>query len=283
MSRPSIDFIYAQSLAWKQATIWPPRADVSAKILSRDPGSGEVSAIVRYPVGWERREPEALAVEEEFYVLKGTLTVNGRVYRRDTYACFPKGHVRHSASSENGCDVLTFYSGTPEPSQVANPMTHPSDLIEYIDLYEMPWDTQWADPSLAWMDPRRKVLRWDHDRGQVATVVFAKPPHIHPEHWSSPMLSHPCAEESFVLAGELVGERGTARSGAYSWRPPGTPHGTQGSRTGGMSLARMRHGTLTNNWDGMTLAPFSFDASYSPVVPPELSTVAIDYIGPERY
>lgn len=283
MGRPCIDFIYAQRLAWELSAPGPARADVSAKILSHDPVSGEMSAIIRYPVGWERREPEALAVEEEFYVLEGTLNVNGRSYRRDTYACFPEGYVRQSACSETGCDILTFYSGRPELSQVANPVPEISGLIEYIDLYEMPWDTQWADPSLAWMDPRRKVLRWDHDRGQIATVVFAKPPHVHPEGWSSPMLTHPCAEESFVLAGELVGERGAARAGAYSWRPPGTPHGTQGSRTGGISLARMRHGSLANDWDGAGLAPFSFDAVYSPVVPADLATVAIDYIGPDRY
>ncbi|RXR28836.1 cupin domain-containing protein [Sphingobium fluviale] len=283
MSRPCIDFIYAQCLPWKQAALGPARADVSAKILSHDPASGEMSAIVRYPAGWERPEPEALAVEEEFFVLEGTLNVNGRSYRRDTYGCFPKGYMRQSAMSEAGCDVLTFYSGRPELSLVAYAVSDISGLIEYIDLYEIPWDTQWADPSLAWMDPRRKVLRWDHDLGQVATVVFAKPPHVHPDGWSSPMLSHPCAEETFVLAGELVGERGAARVGAYSWRPAGTPHGTQGSRTGGISLARMCHGPLANNWDGDALAPFSFDTVYSPVVPADLVTVATDYVGLDRY
>lgn len=40
-------------------------------------------------------------------------------------------------------------------------------------------------------------------------------PHIHPTGWSTTMLSHPCAEETFVLAGEVIGERGALRAGAY--------------------------------------------------------------------
>jgi Domain of unknown function (DUF4437) len=283
MARPLIDFIYAQNLPWVNGKLGPAREDVAAKILSFDPDLGEVSAVVHYPPGWSRDRPEALSCEEEFYVLDGEMIIGNRRYSRDTYACLPAGFTRETAASPTGCVVLTFYDGLAGSVSPGGDRRPGSALIEFIDLYSMPWDTNWADQSLKWMDPRRKVLRWDTERDQVATVVFAKPPHIHPEGWSSPMVSHPCAEETFVLAGEVTGERGRQRAGAYMWHPAGAPHGTLGSRDGGMSLARMRHGKLENIWDGSASAAFTFEAPYDPKVPEELASVAKEYVGQNRY
>jgi Domain of unknown function (DUF4437) len=283
MTRPLIDYIYAQHLPWEGNRLGPARRDVAAKILSEDQERGELSAIVRYPPGWRRSEPEALGAEEEFYVLDGEIVINGRAYHRDCYACLPAGHVRETASSPEGCVALTFYDRRPVPAETLQGSMPGGTLVEMIDLYLMPWDTDWAPSSMAWMDPRRKVLRWNSELDQVATVVFAKPPHAYPKGWSSPMLSHPCAEESFVLAGELIGERGRQRAGAYVWRPAGVPHATLGSRIGGMSLARMRHGKIVNDWDGDALAPFSFDAPYDPRVPSSMMESAKDYAGADSY
>jgi len=59
-----------------------------------------------------------------------------------------------------------------------------------------------------------------------------------------PTVSPAVAEESDVLKGEIATPRGTMKSGAYSWRAPGTPRGPWGSRTGYQLLVRSRRGAL---------------------------------------
>jgi hypothetical protein len=280
MARPWIEFIYAQCLPWTSGAAGGARGDVDGKVLSRDAELGESSLILRYPAGWQRTAPEALAAEEEMYVLDGEITINGRTYRRDTYACFPAGYVRERASSPHGCVALTFFDAIPE--KTTTPVKTGAPLVEFIDLYAMRWDTSVPDPTLEWMGNRRKVLRWDPVYDQKATFVFATPPHIYPEDWRCPTLTHPCVEESFMLAGEITGPHGRKGPGGYFWRPAGIPHGPFGTRDGGMSLIRFRHGRHVNEWQPESL-PYSFDTPYKPALPPELQAIARDYWGPDRY
>ena len=149
MGRPLIEFIYAQCLPWQAGGLGSARADVDAKILSRDSSSGECTAIARYPVGWSRAAPEALAVEEEMYVLDGAIAINGQVYKRDSYACFPAGYVRREAVTAQGCVALTFLEGVAQTTDKA--VAPEAAAIEFIDLYAMPWDTSVADPAIAWL------------------------------------------------------------------------------------------------------------------------------------
>ena len=280
MARPLIEFIFAQCLPWQAGAAGGLRAELDAKVLSRDTDTGEASLLLRYPAGWTRRHPEALAAEEEMYVLDGEITINGRTYRRDCYACFPAGYVRTSADSPNGCVLLTFFDAPPTATTAA--MRTDTPLVEFIDLYDMAWDTSVADPSLAWMGNRRKVLRWDPVYDQKATFVFATPPQIYPTDWLCPTLTHPCAEESFVLAGEITGPHGRQGEGGYFWRPAEVPHGPFGTRGGCLSLIRFRHGQHINVWDPTPIR-FSFDMPYKPVIPPELAPLAKEYRGGERY
>jgi hypothetical protein len=219
MARPLIEYVYAQCLPWQTGAAAGARADLAAKVLSRDADSGEASLILRYPPGWSRTDPEALAAEEEMYVLDGEIAIDGRIYRRDSYACFPAGYVRSHAESPRGCVALTFFDAV--PALTAAPMRSDTPLVEHLDLYAMPWDAKAADPTLEWMGNRRKVLRWDPVHDQKATFVFATPPHIFPADWRCPTLTHPCVEESFMLAGEITGPHGRQGPGAYFWRPAG--------------------------------------------------------------
>jgi hypothetical protein len=280
MARPLTEFIYAQCLPWQAGAAGGLRADLDAKVLSRDTDNGEASLLVRYPAGWSRPKAEALACEEEMYVLDGEITINGRSYRRDCYACFPAGYVRERAESPAGCVILTMYDGF--PAATTAPMRTDTPLVEFIDLYAMPWDTSVADPALEWMGNRRKVLRWDSAYNQKATFIIATPPHIYPTDWLCPTLTHPCIEESFQLAGEITGPHGRQGEGAYFWRPAGIAHGPFGTRGGAMALIRFRDGKHINIWDD-TPIPFTFDAPYKPVLPPELVPLAKEYRGAERY
>jgi hypothetical protein len=282
MARPLTEFIFAQSLPWSHGLPGGARDDVDAKILSIDSDSGEVSAIVRYPAGWSRPEQEALAAEEEMYVLDGDITINGYAYKRDSYMCLPRHARRSGAVSDKGCVALTFFDGTPAESKPGATPDRTAPRVEALDVYAMRWDSKPADPSLEWMGNRRKVLRMDPVHNQKATFIISTPPHIYPENWACPTLTHPCAEESVVLSGDMIGPHGRMTAGAYFWRPAEIPHGPFGTRDGGMSLIRFRHGKHVNVW-GADHVPFSYDTKYNPVIPDALKPFAKPYEGPSRY
>ena len=281
MARPWIEFLFAQHLPWLPGGLpGGTRADAEAKILSADPARGDCSVLLRYPAGWSRPDGEALAAEEEMYVLDGAIEINGRSYGRDTYACFPPGHVRRSAASQRGCVTLTFFDR--KPVLATSAADADAQLIEFIDVTAMRWDTKTADPTLEWMGNRRKVLKWDRDYDQKGTFVFSTPPHTFPENWRCPTLTHPCVEESFKLAGDMIGPQGRMTAGAYFWRPAGIPHGPFGSHDGSLSIIRFKYGKHINVWD-KTPVRFSFDTPYKPALPPELAPYNAVYQGGARY
>ena len=78
MARPHIEWIQAQALPWRRDGI-PARPGAEAKILSRDPESGAVSCILRYPPGYARGA-EWLRSDEEFWILDGGIEVDGTSY-----------------------------------------------------------------------------------------------------------------------------------------------------------------------------------------------------------
>ncbi|MDX2221576.1 MAG: DUF4437 domain-containing protein [Rhodospirillaceae bacterium] len=280
MARPLIEFVFAQHLPWTPGLPGGARDDVSAKILSADAATGAITALVRYPAGWRREVPERLAAEEEFYVLDGALIIDGQVYARDTYACLPAGYARGAARSDAGCVTISFFDATPAPARAS--MAADADVVKFLDVMAMRWDASVADPTLAWMGNRRKVLKWDRQYDQKQTFLLSVPPHIYPENWACPTLTHPCVEESFQLAGDTVGPHGRMTAGAYFWRPAGVPHGPFGSRDGGLSLIRFKHGKHINIWD-TTPVPYRYDFPYTPVLPPDMAKFGAVYEGPLRY
>lgn len=282
MARPLIEFVFAQHIPWTHGLPGSARDDVDAKILSQDSPPGEFSAIVRYPAGWSRPEPESLAAEEEMYVLDGTITINGHTYGRDSYACLPKHYRRSSAESRHGCVTLSFFDAPAAESKPGATQDPAAPLTEGLNVYEKRWDTKTADPTLEWMGIRRKILRTDPVYKQKATFIISMPPHIYPENWACPTLTHPCVEESFMLSGDMIGPHGTMTPGAYFWRPAEIAHGPFGTRDGGMSIIRFRHGPHVNVW-GPDQVPYTYDAPYKPALPPALKKQAAFYEGAERY
>jgi len=283
MARPWIEYLFSQKLPWQSGLYGGARGDVESKVLSIDRNAGDSSTIIRYPARWQRDVPEALTAEEEMYVLDGEIEINGHTYTRDTYACFPAGHIRENALSDKGCVALTFFDSIPMQLKNMSARTNTKGLIEYLDTYELKWDSSVADPALEWMGNRRKVLKWDPEYNQKATFIFSTPPQIFPENWACPTLTHPCVEEAFMLAGELTGPLGRMTAGSYFWRPEGKPHGPYGTRDGGFSLIRFKYGQHINVW-GDKDVPYALDVPYKPILPEEMKVYGKDsYDGPERY
>ena len=73
MPRPHVEFLHAQQLPWRAAPF--PGAGwrgVEAKLLSRDPGDGACSVLLRLPAGFARG-PHALAAAQEWLLLDGAM------------------------------------------------------------------------------------------------------------------------------------------------------------------------------------------------------------------
>jgi hypothetical protein len=71
----------------------------------------------------------------------------------------------------------------------------------------------------------------------------------------------------FLLAGEVHGDRGLMRPGAYFWRPPHVPHGPYGSLTGNIYFFRTKGGPLSTTYVEPR-RPFRWWPDHDPILPP---------------
>ena len=281
MSRPWIEFIFAQKLGWQAGLYGGSRDGVYSKILSIDEEAGDASVIIKYPPGWSHESKKAVLADEEFYVLDGSLKINNQIYKQDSYANLPGGYPRDHFSSQEGCIALTFFSAKPILGDADS--FDDSELITYINTLDMKWDSASNDPALDWMGNKRKVLKWDKEFDQQGTFIFSTPPHIYPNNWLCPTLTHPCAEETFIISGSYIGPCGKMSKGAYFWRPEYKPHGPFGTREGAFSLIRFKYGKHINIW-GEEQIKYSFNANYDPILPDHLKQYGdLEFEGGESY
>lgn len=270
LDRGHIEFIQSQQLPWQFVGGGMARPDVEYKMLSRDPSDGACSILMRYPAGWSQKGPEHIQADEEFYVLRGSLEMDGDVYSEDSYAYLPAGWSRHSMYSPNGCVILAFYNREPNlintlgdgSAEAAN------RAIRHLDVAAMAWDMTLNDPNLKHLGISRKNLRTDPETGE-RTFLSLILPQASPTDNKGPQERHPVVEESFVIAGTTTGPHGTMYPGGYFWRPAGVAHGPFGSRWGSVSLMRFVGGKHVNIWTEEE-AGFSYNAPYSPILPDEL-------------
>ena len=268
LQRPHIEFIQAQVLPWRRIAADLARPDAEFKFLSRDASDGACSVLIRYPPGWRREGPEHLQAEEEFYVLDGTLELNGRLYTHDCYGFVPPRLTRHTMSSPNGAVVLTFLSAEPAVHVGAGE----EEGLLRIDALHTPWDMRLNDPKLAHLGISRKDLRRNPHTGERSFLSMILP-HSDPPGSRGPQEMHPVVEECYLISGSLTGPYGTMAPGAYFWRPPQIPHGPFGTRWGCVMLIRFVGGEHRNRWTEGE-AGFSFDAPYRPVLPADLAPLA---------
>ncbi len=279
LDRPHIEFIQAQLLPWRRIGPGNARPDVEFKFLSRDETTGGCTTIIRYPPGWRREAVEHLDASEEFYVLDGEIELNGDAYPYDNYGYVPAGTTRTAMSTRAGAIVLTFFDR--QPTLLAGPGDDTRSHV-HCDALHMPWDMKLNDAKLAHLGISRKDLRTDPKTGE-RTFLSMVLPHSEPPGQRGPQETHPVVEEAYVISGSLTGPHGTMAPGAYFWRPPGIAHGPFGTRWGCVALIRFVGGRHVNVWSEGE-APFSFDAPYDPVLPPELAALAYaPWTPPPRY
>lgn len=237
MTRPHVEFIQAQALAW-QPTALPHLAGTQCKVLSRDAESGACTVLLRFPEGFRLEGDWALDSEEEFLVLDGELALGGARYSQDCYALLPSGSRRGEMLALRESVVIAFFN---EPPAV------PVRAIPRLDAFELPWSCAEMDPAYADVGLRFKMLRGGIGEARSTMLVYC-PPHLHPPHWRGPQEVHDCVEEMFLISGDYLSNVGRMREGAYFWRPPGIAHGPYGTRMGNLALIRTIGAPLVNNW-----------------------------------
>lgn len=273
MGRPHIEFIQSQALPWRRGLYGGARPDVSHKELSRDKTSGATSLLIRYPKGWSRTKAEHLDVDEEIYVLDGTLKVNGNVYTKDTYAHLPAGYTRNRASAPDGAVVLTFFSGKPAalPGRAKKGMLDSRRLVERHNIYEVAWgDQSWlrAETEFNQNSVSYQLLREDPDTKERTWILGVG------GFWEGGNVEiHPVVEESYMLSGSMVGTYGERRQGGYFWRPPGIKHGPLGSPLGCMIFFRCLGGPLDTEF--LYEGTFEWVPKYRPQLPRHLKKYAV--------
>ena len=145
----------------------------------------------------------------------------------------------------------------------------------------MAWRDLPADAAWVGSGAQSKMLRGSL-AGPSATLLLSFPPHLHPDRWTAPQDVLECAEELFVLSGDLLSPAGQMGAGAYCWHPCGSSRGPVGSRGGALALSRTcggpyRRGPTSHN---VTLER---EPTYQPVVPPDLARLAAHPWRPQSY
>jgi hypothetical protein len=254
MARAHIEFIQSQNVAWEPAENHGLRRPARLKRLSHDPDSGAFTALVEYPRGARIDGPLRRSGSEEWFVLYGTATLNGRALGRHHYAFLPSGTGIASLDCPEGALVLTWFNS--DGAGEAPP--------RYVDAYALPWDATVLDPKLVHLRMSRKILRADPD---CRTYLLAGLPQGRPADGRVGLETHPHDEEMFLVSGDLSGPQGVMHPGAYFYRPRGIEHGPHFSDLG-FFMAMRNPGTdrISTQW---TTAAYTLPAepAYAPVLP----------------
>lgn len=273
MARPHIESIQAQLIPWTKS-VARPGAEV--RTLSEDPDTGACSAMLRYPAGWSRPQPEAALADEELFVLDGALEISGERYGLHDYAYLPAGYPRTGMAAPGGAIVLTFFNAAPKVRALTEHKGGYDEalLIKKIGTLDMTWfrgdlpDETNAGDEMAHYEFGVKRLRID-PHTEESSFLFSASPQTFPPGWKGKQETHPVVEESFVVMGEMIGPKERRSEGAYFWRPPGILHGPYGSLKGCVSFIRTVGGPLVDEWNDPE-ATFSYNPEPHVAVPPEM-------------
>ena len=268
MTRPHIEFIQSQALPWSEGLNAGARQGVESKTLSVDDETGAASVLIRYPPGWTAGAGY-LEADEEIFVLEGSLEINGQTYGEYGYGHLPAGYARQGFSSQSGAVAITFFSAAPIWSTGDAPggLYDEKRLVAFVDGLNQPYDNDFARMGSEDVNQNGialKLLREDpYDREQtwlLGAIAF----------WPGGAVEiHPVVEEMFLVSGEIVGNFGSMKTGAYFWRPPGERHGPFGTAAPTLHLFRAKGGPLSTVFE-QPAEPFDWNYLYRPILPPHL-------------
>lgn len=229
MARAHIELIHRDDVPWEpiRAEGWPAGTD--AKILSRDPQSGDMTAILRLPPGWRRPAGHSPA-DVDLFVLGGELAVGGVRRGRGYYEWSPAGATQPEwAAGPEGAELIVF-SPRARPDFAAGGGGGPADGRIEIDTDAV----DWAHTVIPGPPPGMyiKLLRYLEATGEGLFLASTVP------HYDYPMIEyHDCVEEAYMVDGDIrLQNSGNMVPGSYFWRPPYVAHGPFFSLNGMLAL-----------------------------------------------
>lgn len=230
MARPHIEFIQSQALPWQKAD---NSQSVFSKVLSQDPQSGESTRILRYSKGFFIHFG-GTALETEFFVLRGLVSLGNKHYRQYHYGCLPSG-FQGGLECHADTDLLVF--------------TNINSSADPISLHVQTDKLNWSDATdhrVAAATVGLKELRLDPVTKERTWLLKIEAQHKPFE--IRGIESHPVVEEMFVLEGSVNLLAGELCQGAYFWRPPHIEHGPTGCKQRFLGLFRCRGGAFSTDW-----------------------------------
>lgn len=254
MGRPHIEFVQTQNVGWQSQP-----DGTSVKRLNHDRESGEETCLIRYPAGFRRADlgPENRA--EEFFVLDGSVVVNGTERGYHAYAFTPRGESAGTRASEGGAVLIVFRYGRDDPNSV----TGVSEAVA-VSALDVPWDMRASDAQIAHLRLTRKVLRLGPNDSSRTFLLLGLPHGVPPEP-EMPAEIHDHFEEMFMLQGEMWTPEGLIRPGAYFYRPPHIVHGPHVSVGGFFQIMRAGANYVRTTWTDPL--PLPIGQVYAPKVP----------------
>ena len=263
MTRPHIEFIHTNNMPWIKKNLDPFLKRVLYKVLSFDKDTKEMTALLKYPKNWEQKTSLSLSVDEEIYILSGSISMNNIHLDEGCYAYLPANYPRKNFFSSNGAEVLSFFSGKINYTKNKK-IYNKKKLIKKISFYDDGWDTNYEginSPEIAASGSRKKLLRTDKDTGDQTWIMG-----VIPSYQEKKVESHPVVQECFILNGEIEGNCGTMFKGSYFWRPRDILHGPYGTKVGCTILSRSKGGKLIVDYYDLD-KPFNFESKHQVVVP----------------
>ena len=263
MARPRIEFIQNQLLPWDDQFLFSIRPGTKTRILSQDRETGACSLLVQYPENWQGPAGQCLNADEEFLVLDGQFQIGSQGYDYLGYGHLPAGYERAALAAPGGAVILTFFASKPGLAAPGLAAEDTARLVEGLDGMTLPYTGNFhpefppgAGRRMLFDDPKTGDQTW-----LLGTLGLR---------WAERAEVHPVVEEMFLISGEVHGNLGLMRPGAYFWRPPEIPHGPYGSLTGNIYFFRTKGGPLSTSYqDAQT--PFRWWPDYQPVLPASLA------------
>lgn len=260
MARSWVEFVQSQNIPWSASDVLGLRPGADAKVLSDDPETGAASMLVRYPAGFTA-DGGPIDADEEFLVLDGDLSLGDTSFAPMSYAHLPAGYETGRLTTRTGAVVLQFLSRRPARLAAPRPFD-PARLVAHLDAFQVPYTGNFH-PEFP-PGAGRKLLYKDPATGDTSWILGTMP-----MRWAARSEVHPVVEEMYLLSGEVHGDRGVMRPGAYFWRPPHSKHGPYGTLTGNLYFFRTKGGALVTDYvDGGR--EFRWWPEYAPVLPESL-------------
>jgi hypothetical protein len=224
-----VGFFNERDLAWRpfEAEGVPP--GIQIKLLSRDPKSGAVSLLARFPAGWRNAAAGYHASDMEMFMLKGAIRIGDRRFTDRCFTYVPAGVSYGPVAAEQETSALWFFDGDPsfKASTASRPDAAINQRVEFKSYYQEPWEAAVEIGFSKQPGIFMKILKRLPNGGPMTWISgsFAgRPPRKYEV--------HPSAEEAWLLEGEFnlaeclpEGLRvWHMTEGSYFYRPPNVRH-----------------------------------------------------------